>query len=386
MVSVNPAPEHALMWNSGAFKFTLNDAARSSKRAPEVHSAIEVAAAINAGEFDRAVGYLGWILREADISSLAAQAGIDYEHFDELLQRVTSDEALLPLTEEQRTVAKMLYAVRVLGLDSEVHPSERAIRVLSRFKDAFSQRPVSETRRYNPVAAAASLLAAQGSECEHAQPTGVWVLEEAYVRKIPAVLVTTNHTLGSDSIFLVAESLAQKQVLNGRVDSSDLWLSCNDPDATIFWESRKDTPEVWIKAFKRLATLGLAPGNHILIVEDCRSGSSHPDDPEQVRAPIRQAFAACEELKDYTLAWEVDTNSGLTTLEQGQIAGVVSDLFMPWVTGSHSKSAGDRIVKDILSPYLSSETVEHLLTTFRDIEGQVGQVVREEFEKLIVHL
>jgi hypothetical protein len=143
---------------------------------------------------------------------------------------------------------------------------------------------------------------------------------------------------------------------------------------------------VWLKAFKRLAALGLAPGNHILVVEDCRSGSSHPDDAEQVRTPIRQAFDACEELKDYTLIWEVDTNSGLATLEKGAIAGVVSDLFMPWVTGSHSKLAGDQIVKDILSPYLSSETVQHLLTTFRDIEGKVGRVVREEFEKLVVHL
>lgn len=386
MANLGAAPQSDLTWNSGAFKFALNNAVNASKAPAEVHSAVEVASAIEAGEFDRAVRYLSWILREGDISALAHQAGIDYHGFEELLQKITDDEALLPLTKEQRAVAKMFYAVRVLGLDSDIHPSERAISLLSHFKQVFYKRVSSETRRYDPIAAAASLLAAQGSECEHAQPTGIWILEEAFVRKTPAVLVTTNHTLGSDSIFLVAESLAQKNVLNGRVDSSDMWLSCKDSDATIFWESRKDNVQVWLKAFKRLASLGLARGNHILVVEDCHSGTSHPGDPEKVRTPIRDAFSACEELKDYTLVWAADTYSGLQSLDSGSIAGVVSDLFMPWVTGSHSKSAGDRIVKEILSPYLPSDTVEHLLTRFREIEGRVGRIIREEFEKLVTHL
>jgi hypothetical protein len=158
MASIDPASSNDLVWNSGAFKFAITDSKATSSQQVEVHSAIEVASAIYAGEFERAVSYLGWILREADLPAIATEAGVNYSGFDDLLHKVTSDEALLPLSKEQRAVARMLYAVRVLGLDSEVHPSSRAIKVLSQFKDAFSRRPVSGTRRYNPVAAAASQL------------------------------------------------------------------------------------------------------------------------------------------------------------------------------------------------------------------------------------
>lgn len=386
MASINPGPEQDLMWNSGAFRFALRGIAAPKAKQDDVHSAIEVASAIQAGEFDRAVSYLTWILREGDISQLAHRVGVDYQNFEDLLQKITSNESLLPLTKEQRAVARMLHAVRVLGLDSEVHPSTRAIKLLARFEENFRVSAPDNPRRFEPVAAAASLLAAQGSECEHAQPTGVWMIEESTRLGIPAVLVTTNHTLGGDSVSLIAESLARKGILDGRIDSSDLWLGCNDPEARIFWESRKDVPEVWSKAFKRLAACELAQGDRILIADDCHSGTAHPGDPELIKKPVREAFAACERLSKYSLVWASDTYSGLKVLDAGGVAGVVSDLFMPWLTGSHSKSAGDSIVKDIMSPYIPSETVEHLLTVFREIEGRVGRVMREEFEKLITHL
>jgi hypothetical protein len=347
-----------------------------------VHTAVEVAAAIDAGEFERAVRYLSWILREGDLPRLAEETGVNYKGVKDLLQKIADSESLLPLTKEQLAVAKMLYAVRVLGLESEEHPSERAINLLYDFKQAF---PSSSTtfRRYDPLKAATSLLAAQGSVCEHAQPTGILVLEEACKQKTPAVLVTTNHTLGGDSIFLVAEYLAEKKILNGRVDSSDEWLGCHDPEATIFWESRKDNPNVWSKAFKRIAALELRPGDRILVVEDCYSGTPQPEDPEQVPAPIQQGFDSCQELAGYKLVWAPDTNSGLSALAQGDIAGVVSDLFMPLVTGSRSKTTGDRIVQEVLTPYIDPQTVQHLLTTFREIDGRVGQIIREEFQKLV---
>jgi hypothetical protein len=366
--------------------FTVLQAeAFSGESGPSVHTAREVATLIDKGEYTRAVSELGWVLKERDLLDLAEAAPSSQRlNLSSLLTQIFYQLDSLNLSNEQRAVANMLYAVKVLGLDSDYHPSERATALLEPHRGNFPAKLSGYLSHHPPLPGAASLLAAQGSECEHSQPLGVLVLKEAAELRIPAILVTTNHTLGGDSVFVVADYLAKHNILAGKVDSGDLWVGSSASDGDVLWESRKDNIDVWKKAFTRLAAKGLhGPSKTILVVEDCHSGNDHPDNPEVVCAPIKAAFADCPELGGYSLVFARDAGEGIDILHKDQIAGVISDLFMPMETASRSKIIGDTLVEKILAPYLTAGTVTNLLTTIRNIESAVGKIVRSEFEKLL---
>ena len=332
------------------------------------------------GNFEAVVGGLGYILSESALGDMWKEHYGRRASINSILDQLYADPAALPLTPAQECVVRMMHAIHSVGLDSVWHPSDRALEIIKPYSPQLDQGlPTSHFSLSFRVVGAASLIAAQGSLCESATPSGISVLRAAQDAGVPATMLTAHHTLGGDAIPFVAEYLRGEGLLNGNISCPR--LGYDQPNADIYWEL-KESPEGWTNSCARLAEKGLASGGRLLIVEDF---GQHPfETPHKIELYKTMARGIQQSpLKHLTAYLAKDQHEALSILHEGDVAGVVTDLYFPERFGSGSKELGDREVRRILGKFLGEADTESIMSQARSMECRVGAIVREEFEKLL---
>jgi hypothetical protein len=339
-----------------------------------------IAALIEDGNFEAVIDGLRYILSESSLVEMWKANYSERLSAESILERIIPNPNLLPLTSAQRSVATMMHALHSIGLDSSWHASERALDILRPYATRLDLGLTVPPSAYSfRLVGAASLIAAQTNLHESASPSGLTVLRAASAAAVPAVMVTAHHLLGGDAVPLVAEYAKGEGILNGKV-----WCDrdlTNPSDADIFWTS-KYSPEPWTLACERLADKGLARGSRLAVVEDF--GQNPFDTP--LKREIHQAMMRGIEaspLGNHIVHVVRDEQQAIALLNEGDVAGIMTDLFLPMRVGSHAKHSGERETRRILERFLDAADVDKVLSEARARECVVGAIFKREFERLL---
>lgn len=345
----------------------------------------ELIGLVQTGHFQEAAYGLGFIIRPHELRArwLSLHPD-DTAPSVETLTRVAASTTDLPLSQAERSVIAMLHAITTTGLDSSMHPSERALDLLRPYIDKLNVDLVpsfgSGQNEYSyRVLGAASLLAAQTSKIASAQPCGVQILRAAYKYGYPCLLITSHHSLGGDAVPLIAEHCKREGLLNGEISSPRLGFVSEHPD--IFWIHKEDV-NAWRDGFERLAELELKLGHSILVVEDSL-GTVFNGRALSIEDTIRTAHEQCPSLRLNPLIIVRDCDAALATLRSTPIAGVMTDLFIPTTYDSPDKSCGEVTVREVLGRFLLGSEIDTLLCEGRCIESQIEELMEHELELLL---
>lgn len=367
-------------WNSSSINQLFERALQDSDPEHPPLCQHTIAALIDDGNFEAVIDGLRYILSESTLvemwktqfgERLAAQA---------ILARISAEPNLLPLTAAQQAVATMMHALHSIGLDSGWHASDRALNILKPFTSLLDVGlTVPPTMFSFRLVGAASLIAAQTSLHESASPSGLSVLRAACAAAIPAVMVTAHHLLGGDAVPLVAEYAQNERILNGKI-----WYDrdvVNPSDADIFWTS-KYSSEPWTLACKRLAEKGLARGSQLAVVEDF---GQNPFDTPLKRELHQRMLRGIEAspLGAHIVRVVRDEYEATELLNEGDVAAIITDLFLPMRAGSHAKDSGELETRRILERFLDTAQVDKVLGEARARECVVGAIFKREFERLL---
>jgi hypothetical protein len=339
-----------------------------------------IAALIKDSNFEAVIDGLRYILSESALVEMWKTNYSERLSTQSILERIILNPNLLPLTPAQQSVATMMHALHSVGLDSGWHASDRALDILKHFTPQLDVGLTIPASMYSfRLVGAASLIAAQTNLHESASPSGVTVLRAASAAAIPAVMVTAHHLLGGDAVPLVAEYAQSEGILNGKI-----WCDrdiTNPSDADIFWTS-KYSSEPWTLACKRLAEKGLARGAQLAVVEDF--GQNPFDTP--LKREIHQAMMRGIEaspLSNHIVHVVRDEQQAIALLYEGNVAAIMTDLFLPMRVGSHAKDSGERETRRILERFLDTAQVDRVIREARSRECVVGAIFTREFERLL---
>ena len=346
----------------------------------------EIASLIQSGHFEEAVRGLSFIISSSELSRrLSTQGGTAKLSFYNALEQIVTGQLSVDLSPAERSVVTMLHALRVTGLDSATHPSDRVLELVAPFAAQLNAdldpRHETDTVSWSyRMTGAASLIAAQASKIPAAQPCGVQILKMAQDLGIPRIMITSHHSLGGDAVPLIAEHCAREQLLNGQVSCARLGYETPNPD--IFWVFKED-PQAWLNCFERLASKCVKGGHYIVLVEDTLGPLS--DDPLSIPVEdvIRQAYQRCSHFAYNPLTIVSDGEEAIHAITNLPVGGVVTDLFIPTRQGSLDKSCGEATVREVLAPYLTTAQIDHLLCAARAMEGEVASVMERELHKLL---
>jgi hypothetical protein len=188
-------------------------------------------------------------------------------------------------------------------------------------------------------------------------------------------MVTAHHLLGGDAV-----PLAQSEgILNGKI-----WCDrgvINPPDADIFWTS-KYSPEPWTLACNRLAEKGLAPGSQLAVVEDFGQNPFNTPLKQELHQTMMQGIEASP-LGAQIVRVVRDEHEATELLNDGEVAAIITDLFLPMRAGSHAKDSGERETRRILERFLDTAQVDGVINEARARECVVGAIFQQEFERLL---
>ncbi len=340
----------------------------------------ELAACVERGSFEEAVRGLSFILSPSEICRrVAEESGLPSMPLDTALERVVSGAFRGDMTSAERSVATMLHAVRVLGLDSEMHPGDKALDLVAPFAERLN---VDLDPHFHGggalsyrVLGAASLVAAQASLMPAAQPCGIQILRMAHALGIPRLMVTSHHSLGGDAVPLIAEHCAREGLLNGEISCPRLGYASANPE--IFW-MMKESPEEWLQCFTRLADLGVRGGSYILVVEDSLGLAGQGRDAPAIQDVIWDAYRRCERLALNPLTIASNSSEAQGILGSLPVGGLLTDLFIPTEAGGTDKACGEASVHEVLGPYLREDEIAGLLRAGRAAEGSVAEIMERE--------
>jgi len=346
----------------------------------------EFAALVQQGHFEQAVRGLGFIISSWDIQQrLSHVPPAQRPSFDEALSAASTNRSPIPLSPAERSVVKMMHALRSIGLDSSTHAGDRAIEIIAPFADRLN---ANASPKYGStegiysyrVLGAASLVAAETNRLAAAQPCGVQILRAAQERDLPRTLITSHHSLGGDAVPLIAEHCSREGLLAGEVSCQRLGFSSRCPD--IFWVFKED-PAAWLEGFDALASQCQGRHGALLVVEDTLGTLSDDSAAVPVEDVIRQSHSLCAGFSNSPLIIARDEEDALHAMESMPLVGVVTDLFIPTRIGSLDKSCGEATVREVLLPYLEHSEIDHLLRQGRAIEQQVASIIEQEFATLL---
>jgi hypothetical protein len=346
----------------------------------------EFAALVQQGHFEQAVRGLGFIINSWDVQQrLSLLPGVERPCFDDALKAVSLNNSPVPLSPAERSVVKMMHALRNIGLDSSTHAGDRAVGLIAPYADRLN---ANASPRYGTteglysyrVLGAASLVAAETNRLAAAQPCGVQILRAAQERGLPRILITSHHSLGGDAVPLIAEHCFREGLLAGEVSCQRLGFSARCPD--IFWIFKED-PAAWLEGFDALASQCHGHHGNLLVVEDTLGVLSDEIAAVPVEEVIRQAHSQCAGLRNSPLIIARDEEDALHAMENMPLVGIVTDLFIPTRLGSFDKSCGEATVREVLLPYLEHSEIDQLLRDGRTIEQEVAAIIEREFATLL---
>ncbi len=373
-------PAHGPEWSSSS----INQLFESALKHPDPeHPPLcqhTIARLIEDGNFEAIIDGLQYILTRANLVDMWKLTYGERLPAETILERIIPTPTLLPLTPAQHAVATMMHALHSIGLDSGWHPSERALEILEPYSSQLDRDLIIPKSAYSfRLVGAASLIAAQTNLNESAAPSGITVLRVASEAEVPAVMVTAHHSLGGDAVPLVAEYTRSENILNGKV-----WCNrdaTNPADADIFWTSKYLT-ESWTVACHRLAEKGLARGSVLAIVEDFGQNPFDTPAKREINQAMMQGIEASP-LRELVVHVVRDEQQAKALLSQGNVAAVITDLFLPMRAGSHAKDSGERETRQILRRFLDDSQIDSIISKARSMECVVGAVFKREFDRLL---
>lgn len=335
------------------------------------------------GKYEEAVRGLSFILNGHDL--LRATQKIAGAPFNEALEKIARGNIDVSLTRGQISVARMVHAMRVLGLDSSTHAGDRAIELVlpyrTRLEAGLSQRSTTTDSQFSQrLIGVASLLAAQASRDPSAQPCGVQVVRAAREKEIPCLMISSHHALGGDAVPLIAEHCSREGLLNGEISCQRLGFTNTAADT--FWIFKQD-PQAWTECFNRLGEVAADRSGGVLVVQDTVGAFSDDLLPFPIQEVIRATYLECPSLRNKPLTIVPDKEQALAALESLPFAAVATDLFMPTCAGSRDKSCGAATVREVLLPYLDHRNIDHLLYSAQAAEEEVSAIVTRELAELL---
>lgn len=344
----------------------------------------EATALIVDGKYDEAVRGLSFILSGLDL--LRATQRIPGSSFNEALARIADGSVDVSFSRSQLCVARMVHAIRVLGLDSSTHAGDRAISLVQPYQSRLEQGLAakycsSQATLSHRLIGAASLIAAQASRDPSAQPCGVQVVRAARERSMPCIMISSHHALGGDAVPLIAEHCAKEGLLNGKVSCQRLGFTNSAAD--IFWVL-KQYPTAWVECFNRLGDLAAGRQGGLLVVQDTVGSFSDDLLPFPIEDVIRDVHRTNIALRDKPLCIVPDREQAMAALDSASWAAVATDLFMPTCTGSTDKSCGEATVREVLLPYIEHSDIDLLLRTAQTVEEEVYAIVHRELAELLM--
>ena len=337
--------------------------------------------------YEEVVRGLGFILNGAELRAAVQKLNPSAARtFNDSLTELAGANGNAELSPAQLCVARMVHALRVLGLDSATHAGDRAISLVEPYAHLLEHGLSAELQRSagalsHRVVGAASLIAAQAHRDPAAQPCGVQIVRAARERGLPCIMVSSHHALGGDAVPLVAEHCAREGLLNGEISSQRLGLTAQD--AHIFWFFKQD-PLNWQECFHQLGTMAERNAGHVLVVQDTLSSISDDLLPFPIEALIREAHAKCNALSSKPLIIVPDKEQAMEALDSMPIAAVATDLFVPTKLGSLDKSCGEATVREVLAPFLDESQIENLLRDAQSVEDEVATVMSQEIAALLL--
>jgi hypothetical protein len=78
-----------------------------------------------------------------------------------------------------------------------------------------------------------------------------------------------------------------------------------------------------------------------------------------------------------------DEQQAIALLYEGNVAAIMTDLFLPMRVGSHAKDSGERETRRILERFLDTAQVDRVIREARSRECVVGAIFTREFERLL---
>lgn len=345
---------------------------------------VEATALIVDGKYEEAVRGLSFILSGREL--LRATQRVAGASFDEALEKIADGRVDVSFSRGQLCVARMVHAIRVLGLDSATHAGDRAINMVQPYESLLEQgleAPGASSRGTlsHRVVGTASLIAAQASRDSAAQPCGVQIVRAARERDLPCIMISSHHALGGDAVPLIAEHCAKEGLLNGQVSCQRLGFTNSKAD--IFWVFKQD-PTAWTECFSRLGDIAAGRQGGLLVVQDTVGSLSDDLLPFPIEDVIRGAHAKNSALRDKPLHIVPDKEQAMAALESSQWAAVATDLFMPTCTGSADKSCGEATVREVLLRYLEHSDIDLLLCRAQAAEDEVCTIVNRELAELLL--
>lgn len=338
--------------------------------------------------YEEVVRGLGFILSGAELRAAAQKLNPSAaaRTFNESLTELTTAKSNKELSPAQLCVARMVHALRVLGLDSATHAGDRAISLVEPYAHLLEHGLSVELQRSagtlsHRVVGAASLIAAQAHRDPAAQPCGVQIVRAARERGLPCIMVSSHHALGGDAVPLVAEHCAREGLLNGEISCQRLGLT--PQDAHIFWFFKQD-PLNWQECFHQLGAIAVHSSGHLLVVQDTLSSLSDDLLPFPIEDLIREAHAKCHALSSKPLIIVPDKEQAMEALDSLPIAAVATDLFVPTKLGSLDKSCGEATVREVLAPFLDEDQINGLLRDAQSVEDEVATVMSQEIAALLL--
>lgn len=213
-------------------------------------------------------------------------------------------------------------------------------------------------------------------------PSGIELVSHARHLDIPAVLATRHHTLGGGAVPAIAELLRSIGAANGQVSSHYPTICCPNSSADIFWEAYKNSVDIWTHSFNRLRDKGLRQDASIIMVVDDNLSND-------VKDAIREAF--CDTIlkayvdndprvtQRYKLKLCRSAEAARSFLDNGQIAGLVSDLFSPRLQTEESGAQFRKYFQDICAA-INVPPGAHITELLDDIDAEkrraLSQIVR----------
>ncbi len=336
------------------------------------------------GRYEEAVRGLSFILSGREL--LRATQRVVGSSFNEALEKIAGGSVDVSFSRGQLCVARMVHAIRVLGLDSATHAGDRAIGLVQPHRSQLERGlPTAHSSSVaglsHRLIGAASLIAAQASRDASAQPCGLQVVRAARERELPCILISSHHALGGDAVPLIAEHCAKEGLLNGAVSCQRLGFT--NIAADIFWVFKQD-PTAWTECFNRLGDLAVGRPGGLLIVQDTVGSFSDDLLPFPIEDVIREAHLKNSALRDMPLCVVPDKEQAMAALESSTWAAVATDLFMPTCTGSTNKSCGEATVREVLLQYLEHDDIDLLLGKAQAAEEEVSAIVNRELAELLM--
>lgn len=376
-------------WRSPALQQRFEQAQQSHASGEAIRPLLpaEAAALLVDCRYEEVVRGLSFILSGRDLLRAIQQSNPPrHSAFNDCLSDLVAGRIATPLSPAQLSVARMVHALRVLGLDSATHAGDRAISMVQPYREKLENGipehlQTSGNTLSHRVVGAASLIAAQASRDPAAQPCGVQIARAARERRLPCIMVSSHHALGGDAVPLIAEHCAREGLLNGEVSCQRLGFTSNR--AHIFWVFKQD-PLAWRECFERLGAMTTAATGHVLIVQDTLSSLSDDLLPFPIDEVIRAAHSQSPTLCNKPLMVAQDKEQAMEAMASFPIAAVATDLFMPTRAGSQDKSCGEATVREVLMPYLQHSDIDLLLTAAQAAEDEVASVMSRELAALIM--